>query len=153
MNVMKNVYTNYWGFDMADTSPAAYRRRELGLIHQAKAALKLDDDDYRDMLERLCGVRSAAALDSRGRFKVIAELERMGYKPKARRNYGRKPAVNGDKTALMNKIEAQLADAKLPWAYAEAIAKRVCKVDKLAWCNTAQLRKVVAALNYRAKRT
>jgi phage gp16-like protein len=137
---------------MADTSPAAYRRRELGRIHQAKAALGLDDDDYRDMLERLCGVRSAADLDSTQRFKVIAELERLGYKPKARRNYGCKPSVNGDKTALIGKIEAQLADAKLPWAYAEAIAKRVCKVDKLAWCNAAQLGKVIAALSYRAKR-
>lgn len=46
----------------------------------------------------------------------------------------------------MGKIEALLADNKLPWAYADGIAKQMFKVDKVDWLEREQLRKVVAAL-------
>lgn len=126
-------------------TPEQYRRAELGKIHIAKKALGLDDDTYRDVLWAVCRVRSAADLDSTGRFKLIKHFESLGWK-NTRRNYGRKPGVTADKTPLMNKLEALLADNKLPWGYADGMAKRMFKVDKVGWLKPDQLHKLVAAL-------
>jgi phage gp16-like protein len=39
-----------------------------------------------------------------------------------------------------------------PWSYADALAKRICKVDKIIWVPGDQLHKVIAALRYQARR-
>lgn len=60
----------------------AQRKRELGHIHQGKAALAWSDDDYRYHLFDLTGKTSAAELDAAGRAKVLALMATGGYKPK-----------------------------------------------------------------------
>jgi hypothetical protein len=63
----------------------AQRRRDLARIHMAKAALKLGEDEYRDLLHTLTRERSAGALDHTGRQTVMAHLARLeqahGIKP------------------------------------------------------------------------
>ncbi|MGL4885496.1 MAG: phage protein GemA/Gp16 family protein [Aeromonas veronii] len=49
-------------------------------------------------------------------------------------------------------MEAQLAAAGRTWAYADAMAMRICKVERLEWCDEPQLQKLIAALNYDANR-
>lgn len=51
----------------ASSSEAVGRTRKLklGVLHQARARLKIADEDYRDRLEREFGVRSASKLDMR----------------------------------------------------------------------------------------
>ncbi len=61
---------------------AAQRKRELGHIHQGKAALHWSDDDYRVHLVTLTGKASAAELDAAGRRKVLDHMARLGYTPK-----------------------------------------------------------------------
>lgn len=61
----------------------AQRKRELGHIHQGKAALGWSDDDYRYHLRELTGKASAAELDLAGRRKVLMRMETLGYAPKA----------------------------------------------------------------------
>lgn len=61
----------------------AQRKRELGHIHQGKAALSWSDDDYRFHLMDLTGKASAADLDAAGRAKVLARMAAAGFKPKA----------------------------------------------------------------------
>ncbi|ODU36653.1 MAG: hypothetical protein ABT03_15535 [Comamonas sp. SCN 67-35] len=61
----------------------AQRKRELGHIHQGKAALAWSDDDYRFHLRNLTGKTSASELDAAGRAKVLAHMATLGYKPKA----------------------------------------------------------------------
>jgi len=61
----------------------AQRKRELGHIHQGKAALGWSDDDYRYHLRELTGKASAADLDLAGRRKVLMHMETLGYAPKA----------------------------------------------------------------------
>lgn len=61
----------------------AQRKRELGHIHQGKAALGWSDDDYRFHLHNLTGKSSSAELDAIGRAKVLARMATLGYKPKA----------------------------------------------------------------------
>ncbi|MDX8389171.1 MAG: regulatory protein GemA [Mariprofundaceae bacterium] len=137
---------------MSNKSPADYKRAELAKIHIAAKALGLDRDTYEDILYAVCKVRSSAKLDSTGRFKLLKHFESIGWKSKPVRKYGRKPSVTADKTALNNKLEALLADNKLPWSYADAMAKRMFKVDKIIWLSATQLHKLVAALQISANR-
>ncbi len=60
----------------------------------AKAQLYMADDDYRALLLRTAGVRSAADLDDRGFEAVMAELERLGFRSiKGRARAGRRPGM------------------------------------------------------------
>lgn len=125
------------------------RKSELAQIHIAKAQLGLDDETYRAMLWSIGRVRSAADLDWAGRKRVLDHLRgcgaRIGRHPGA-------PKPAADRRELLGKIEAQLADMGLPWAYGHAMAKRMFRVEKLDWCDAAQLHKIVAALAYKQKK-
>ena len=125
------------------------RTRDLKRIHTGRKFLCLDDDTYRDLLERVTGKRSAADLTGPQRRAVIDELWRLGFKPKDHR----RPAPGGlGKTHLLAKIEALLADAGRPWGYADGIAWRMFRLDAVSFCDEAQLHKIVAALMYDQKR-
>ena len=125
----------------------------LAKIHIAKAQLGLDDDTYRALLARIAGVRSAKDLNKRQIGAVLAEFERLGFKPKAPTKPGRAaPKAAPDRAAMIGKIEAFLAEAKRPWSYADAMALRMMKVERVEWCDSDQLRRLIAALTYDAKR-
>lgn len=129
------------------------RSKDLALIHCAKRDLGLDDETYRDVLWTVARVRSAKDLDDYGRKRVLQHFEGCGWKRKEnngrRRHPGRVPV---DVQGYMGKIEAQLADMKLPWSYADGIARQMFRVDSLRFCRADQLRKVVAALSYEQKK-
>lgn len=125
----------------------------LAKIHIAKAQLGLDEDTYRALLARVAGVRSAKELSPRQIGAVLAEFQRLGWTPKPAKKAGRgtpKPAA--ERKALVGKIEAQLAEAGRPWAYADGMALKMFKVERVEWCDTDQLRRLVAALTYDARR-
>ncbi|MCD5362776.1 gp16 family protein [Chromobacterium aquaticum] len=128
------------------------RNPALAKIHIAKKELALDDDTYRAMLQSIAGVSSSKDLTVAGVNKVLAHLKRCGWKPKTAAKTGKRPSVGRDRKALMDKVEALLAEAKRPWAYADAMAKRMFTVDKVDWLDAEQLQKLVAALTYDAKR-
>lgn len=134
------------------------RRRELAAIHLGKKQLGLDDGTYRDMLFMLTRKRSAGDLDQAERRTVIEHLRQRGFtravKPTRPQpaDHGRKPVVGEDKQALVDKLEALLADGARPWNYARAMAKRMFKVEQLEWATAAQLHSLVAALEYQKRR-
>lgn len=125
------------------------RNQQLSKIHIAKKDLGLDDDSYRAMLMRIAGKTSSKDLSPLQMANVLRELERLGWQPKRGRA---KPKPAADRAKLVGKIEAQLADAGRSWEYGDGIAKRLYKVEKVEWLNPEQLRGVVAALSYDAKR-
>ena len=128
------------------------RRKDLAMIHLAKKDLGLDDDLYRSVLQELCGVESSADLDALGRRKLIAYFREKGW---GRNDYTRgKPrnSSNTDRKRLMSKIEAFLAEAGRPWSYADGMAKRMFKVERLTFCTPVHLNKIIAALTYDARR-
>lgn len=133
----------------------AHRTTLLAKIHVAKRDMALSEEVYRDILQTRHGVQSAASLSLAQMKSLIQHFKRLGWQTNSKpdRRPGTKPGspVEG-KRALLSKIEAQLAEVEKPWAYADGIARRVCKVDLVAWCTPAQLRKIVAALNYDAQR-
>lgn len=122
----------------------------LAKIHIAKKELALDDDTYRAVLQGMTGKTSAKDLTETEALNLLAYFKRSGWKPKSKA--GKRPNPPLDKAALVRKIEAQLAEAKRPWAYADSMAKHMFKIDKLDWCDVDQLQRIVAALAYDAKR-
>ncbi len=53
----------------------------LSAIHVGRKALGLDEETYRDLLERVTGQRSAAGMNARQHEAVIGEMRRLGFKP------------------------------------------------------------------------
>lgn len=123
----------------------------LAKIHIAKKQLGLDDETYRAMLLQHGGVNSSKDLTAEGAARVLAHLERSGFKP-APGKHGKRPKSKPGCSALMDKVEALLADAKRPWAYANGMAKRMFRVDQVGWLDAVQLGKLVAALQIDADR-
>lgn len=136
--------------------PEVARKRRLAAIHAAKKQLGLEDDVYRDLVERVAGpgLRSAADCNPRQLDAVANELRRLGGMPakrgKAARTWAGRP--KGDLKPQVAKIEALLASAGREWEYAHSLARRICKVNRVEWCNADQLAKLIAALQIDADR-
>lgn len=124
----------------------------LKKIQIARRQLGLDDDTYRALLQRVAGVSSSTKLSPRQVGTVLAEFERQGWKPKASAKGRAAPRPAPDRKALMGKVEAFLAEANRPWAYADGMAQRMFKVERVEWMDADQLRRLVAALGYDARR-
>jgi phage gp16-like protein len=146
---------------MAETA----RRADLAKIHIAKKALGMEDPDYRAVLLGIAGKESAAQLNRPERKAVLAYMENLGFVPKPKKKpAGKKPAGRPatlktpstrhrtSRENQLSKIEALLTVGNRPWSYADALAKRICKVDKIIWVSGDQLYKVIAALRYQAHR-
>lgn len=134
-------------------APAADRRRaELAKIHVLAKQLRMQEGTYREMLGAVAGVRSAKDLDESGRRRVIERLRRISAP--ARSVYPGRPANidSEDRGPQLRKIEAQLTYAKRPWAYADAIARRMFGVSRVGFCNSVQLGKIIAALAIDSRR-
>jgi phage gp16-like protein len=124
---------------------ANHRNNQLAMIHIAKKELGLDDDTYRGVLRLISNGRtdSSRELDYGERKKLLEHFEGRGWKntktatPKAAKK------TNQD---MIRKVGALLADMKLPWSYADGIAKRMFGRDRVQWCEAEELRAVIAAL-------
>ncbi len=129
------------------------RNMQLSKIHIAKKDLGLDDETYRALLERVAGVRSAKDLSPRQFEAVLAEFVRLGWSSAPAKKQGRKaPVVVPGREKLVAKIEAFLTEAKRSWAYADGMAMRMFKVERVEWLDPGQLQKMIAALTYDARR-
>jgi phage gp16-like protein len=135
--------------------PAQGRNNALAQIHIAKAQLGMDDDTYRDMLWAVARVKSAKDLDHAGRAKVMEHLKRSGFKsaPPRLPHPGRPHNIDSEaRGPQIKKVQALLADAGRPWAYADGIAHKMFGIAKVALCNEEHLQKLIAALVYDQKR-
>lgn len=123
-----------------------------GKIKLAQKQLGLDDDTYRDMLQRVTGLRSTKGMTAAQMQAVIADCIRRGFKPApGKREWKGKPKQTGD-VPMLRKIEALLADAGREWAYATGTARHMFGIERLEWLNDMQLHKLVAALQKDANR-
>lgn len=133
------------------------RTRDLAAIHAAAKKAGVDDETRRAMIERISGGRTRSSADL-GPDERSVLLNELGGRTRPARA-GRGPQDRDlDRTALLRKIGAQLADARLPWGYAESILRRqrglpdrsvACPVER---ATPTELRAVIAALWRRAKR-
>lgn len=132
---------------------APNRNSQLARIHIEAKRLGLDDETYRAMLWTVARVRSAKDLDAGGRQRVLDHLASRSNRKTQRRYPGRPKNIDEGHTARqLGKVEALLADAGRPWDYAHGVAQRMFKVSRVQWLKMDQLRKLIAALEYDAKR-
>lgn len=144
---------------------------ELAKIHIAKTQLGMDDDTYRSTLAMIIakdaakyqtalgktkqfeGVISAKYLTAAGRSAVLEHLKSVGFKTsKQRKGRPHNAGTSAGNAKLLGKIEALLADAGRPWAYAAGMAKHMYKKDALAFCDGQELAGIIAALVKDAKK-
>lgn len=150
------------------------RKAMLAKVHLAKAQRAMSEDEYRTMLSDRYGVDSAADLSDKQLHALLLYLQELGAKftrGSARKRGGKAgrkqiPATLAhddaglDRERYMAKIEALLAEkgrvegTHMPWGYAVSILKRQTggKIKSFAQADSAQLRDVIAALVYDAKR-
>ena len=146
-------------FDLAQ-GKTDFKTSEIAKIHIAKKQLAMDEDTYRAMLMQVAGVSSSKDLSATGRAKVLEHLKNSGFAGK--KTYPKRPSTT-DSSAQMGKIEAQLADMKLPWDYLVArqdgkvgktlsMLERLTGKKRLEWCSKTDLSKVIAALAIQQKK-
>lgn len=126
-------------------------RKELAIIHIAKAQCGWSDDEYRHVLKDGFGVASSKELTSKQADRLIALFQAEGFRVVSRTKAVDKQPVTGgnwERLPMMRKVAAILGDLGKTDAYADGIARRMFKVDAWRWCGPEQLRKIVAALEY-----
>ena len=122
------------------------KSKYLAPIHCARRDLGMDDASYRALLQRVAGVRSARDLSPSAAQRVLDEFRRLGWV--GRPASAGKPNNFAELPRRIRKIEAQLADLGLPWAYADGIVRQMYQVPRIAWARRPdQLDAVIAALH------
>ncbi|MEI2428654.1 regulatory protein GemA [Lysobacter yananisis] len=138
---------------------AARRKRTLAAIHATATQLGLDEDVYRDLVQRVSAQhgdaqRSAGKCTPVQLDAIANELRRLAGKgdkdAETAANWPGRP--KGALSPQVGKVEALLADSGRDWAYAHAVALRICRVSRVEWCRPDQLAKVIAALQIDADR-
>ena len=137
-------------------TPAQRRLAAIKAIQAMRRRLGLDDDTYRDLVERVSrahgpAVRSAGDCNQAQLDAVAAELRLKLGQPVPQWK-GRPKNPQAVRRARMAKIEALLADQGRAWEYAHALARRICKVERLEFCDGQALGKIIAALEYDIRR-
>lgn len=128
------------------------RRAMLAKVHLAKKDLALQEDSYRDLLERVTGKRSAARCSQAQLHDVIAEFKRLGWKPKKRqpKRAGRRKLAEGEQAAKIRALWLDLyhlAEIRDPSEEAlAAFAARMVGIEALQWLDAGQADKVIKAL-------
>ena len=117
----------------------------LAQLHIARAQLCMEDDDYRLLLERVTGQRSAADLSEPQRRAVVAELKRRGFKTKGGRKPSGKPYIR-----LVFALWGELKRAGI-WredgiGSLRAFTRKMAGVDDPEFMTYAEATKVIEAL-------
>lgn len=120
--------------------------KTLAAIHVAKKQCGMDDDTYRDFLQREGGVRSARDLDDRGARRVLAAFD--GLKPKdAPRNIrqDRRPIARKALALWLSLYNLDEVKSRHDKAL-DAFVTRVTGKAALRFCTNGEAGKVVEAL-------
>ncbi|MDF6000207.1 DUF1018 domain-containing protein [Pseudomonas aeruginosa] len=106
----------------------------LSKIHIARQQLGLQDDVYRQKPAVMFGKGSARHLNLRQAEQLLTEPGRLGWQPQPSKRAAGKPHNFSQLPAEVQVIEAQLAEMRLPWSYADKIAKQMFGGwPKVAW--------------------
>ena len=87
------------------------RKRELALIHLAKATLGLSRDDYEHVLRAVTGQASAADLDAAGREKLLKHFKSKGFVVKAKAGAARALGIREPQIKKLQAMWYALSDA------------------------------------------
>lgn len=136
-----------------------HRNSDVIKIQIARKELGLSDEVYRTILASQGGADSSKDLTHEGRQRVLAYLQKQGWRPKASTKPKRpaRPTPKVDALPLVKRIRAQLISLdRLPDTYADGIAKQMLGDDApqfFEWCQIRDLERISQALTYQQKRT
>ncbi|HUZ74747.1 MAG TPA: regulatory protein GemA [Stellaceae bacterium] len=130
---------------------ATITKRQIALIHVAKAALRLDDDSYRDVLSRDGGVASSRDLSQAGFDAVMATLRRLGFDDTGRggtpTEFGVRPGFTSpSQVALMRALFSEYKGAPQDDAALGRWLHRFFKVSSIRFLSYADARRVIGTL-------
>ncbi len=121
------------------------RDAQLAQIHIAKKQLGLDDDTYRDVLERVTGARSAKGLSGKSKDALIGEFKRMGWKGGSDRKKSGKRYVRLI-FALWGELKREGIWENKDVSSLRAFVQKMTGVSDPEWLNFEQANVVIEAL-------
>jgi phage gp16-like protein len=131
------------------------RRALLAKVHVAAKALGMEDSDYRELLSRMIGVRSARDCSNSQLEAVLREFRRLGY----RAPVAQPPQWTNEDAPVVRKVRAmwislhQLGAIDDPSEAAlEKFGKRQLGVDRLQWADEGKMDGLIEALKAMAQR-
>lgn len=140
------------------------RRAMLAKIHLAKKDLRLDDDTYRDILERITGRRSSAECTAGELDDLVRHFRLQGFVPKvvaggkaeptpatSRPRQADHPAAKKARALWLSLADLGVVRERSESAL-EAFARRQLGVEKLQWADQGQTYKLIEALKKMAER-
>ena len=137
------------------------RKRELALIHLAKATLGLTRDDYEHVLREVTGQTSAADLDAAGRDKLLRHFKAKGFVVKAKAGAARAAFIRAPQVKKLQAMWYALSDAGAverpasidacnraveAWARAQLATHALGPLDALRFATGAQLAKLIESM-------
>ncbi|MCM0081800.1 regulatory protein GemA [Geomonas sp. Red32] len=134
----------------------------VGKVKKVKAGYS--DDNYRDLVLDVSRGRcdSSKELKPAERRTLIDRLQELAgeeprpqKKPWTKQSYPNRPRNmdhGEERAAQLGKIEALLTIGKLPWKYADSIAKQMRLADKVQWVPTDKLHFIITALTKKAQK-
>lgn len=129
------------------------RQNLIAKIHIAKKDLGLDDGTYKDVLKRITGKDSSKNMTLNELKAVLDDFSRRGFvakrTAKTAKRHGKKPKAhqqNQSRQAMIDKIEAILADMGLHWNYAHAMSRNMFGKFQLQFCTDDEMMKVMQAM-------
>lgn len=140
--------------DSARPALSAQRRSLLAQVHVARKQLGMVEDDYRALLSRITGHSSAKDCDDRQLSTVIAEFERLGFRPTAtapRRTPAGSPTARKARAMWISLHQLGAIDDASESGL-EAFARRQLGVDRLQWADERQGFRLIEALKAIANR-
>lgn len=131
------------------------RRGLLAQVHIARKKLAMEDDDYRTLLERVTGHRSAKDCDDSQLRDAVAQFQGMGFRPSGgvakRRDLGASLTVRKARAMWISLYQLgaieDASDAAL-----ETFGRRQLHVDRLRWANEREGFRLIEALKAIADR-
>lgn len=122
----------------------------IGKIHVAKKQLALTEDSYRDVLRRVTGLESLKAMNIYALEKVLAEFERLGFKPKGGKRAGTRKLADSAQAAMIRALWLDLYHLGEINDPSEetlgAFVKRTCGIPALQWVDSYKADTVIKAL-------
>ena len=142
-------------FDNSTPMSAEKRRKLLAKVHVGRKALGIGEDDYRALLERLTGHRSATYLDHDQLDGVLGEFERLGFHsstgPTSSRTTASHPVANKARAMWISLYQIGAIDDPTEAAL-ESFSRRQLGVDRLQWANQSEGSRLIEALKSIAAR-
>jgi len=121
-------------------------KKQIALLHVGYKQLGLRREDWEALLLGNFGVAHTDELPSAQVPRALALLEEMGFRPQFQQQNRKRYQRADGAGKILAKIGRLLEELGQPWSYAEGIAKRQWKKDKLEFCTPAQLHAVLIAL-------